>query len=143
MLHHHQILAPYTSPTAFGSQSPRPPNFFGRLTFSQLTRENFYLLPLPAHRKLHWRFLISLSTDLGADSTERRYIGIAWITDLTRTSLPGRFKGLIAQLDSLLFILSTKSHEEACLIIFCLRGTPRYLVGSLPFWKPKILPMFL
>ena len=87
--------------------------------------------------------LMSLKTDFGAVKTKNRYIGKSWRTNLIKTNLLGRFKGLRVQLANLAFILSSRSCQETYLIVPCPKGTPIYLVGKVPFVNPKILPMFL
>ena len=81
--------------------------------------------------------------DFGAKRIENRYIGIACKTDLIRTILLGKFKGLRVQLVSFCFILSRSSIQDTLFYLHGLRGTPRYLEGKEPFENPRIQRMFL
>ena len=80
---------------------------------------------------------------LGAEGIDKRYTSIAWITDFTKTSLLGKFRGLRTQLDNLPLILSMRSYHEAFFMVPLPKGTPRYLEGKDPLVKPKILTIFL
>ena len=70
-------------------------------------------------------------------------MGIACSTDLIRTSLLGRLRGLKVQLESFCFILSRSSSQEVLFNFLRPRGTPKYFEGKDPFAKSKMHRMFL
>ena len=70
-------------------------------------------------------------------------MGIAWRTYFTRISLLGKLRALKVQRLSFLWIFSTSSFQEICLIVEFAIGAPRYLEGRLPSENSKILRIFI
>ena len=81
--------------------------------------------------------------DFRAERIDNRYMGIACKTDLIKTNLLGKFRGLRVQLVSFCFILSKSSSQDVLFNLCRLKGMPRYFEGKEPFEKPRIHIMFL
>ena len=81
--------------------------------------------------------------DFRAERTKNMYMGIACKTDLIKTNLLGKFRGLRVQLVSFCFIRSRRSRQEVHFNLRGPRGTPNYFEGKEPFEKPRIRRMFL
>lgn len=139
--HLHHILAPIALFLCSGSLSPIPPAFLGKQTLSHLTRAHLWLGHELPHKKLRWRFFISLRTHLGTAVIEKIYKGMEWRIALIRKILLAILRALWVQRKSLASSFSSKSFQEECLRAEAIRGAPRYLEGRRSMENPRIWPM--
>ena len=71
------------------------------------------------------------------------YKGVAYSTDFTKMSLLGKFRAWKVHRLSFYLSLSKRSFHETFLMVDSASGAPKYLEGSLPFKKHRILKIFI
>ena len=141
VIHRHQVLAPKTFPRRSRSLRPRPPAFFGFHILFHATNSHLPLFSLPFQRKSLWIYFIWLEMDLGDAIAEYWYLGIAWRTKRTRTSLPERFRDRKVQLEIIFCSLVIKDSHIPLAKDLSVRVTPKYIEGNALSWKPKMQEM--
>ena len=124
------------------SRRPRPPLSLGLQTRSQLTNTNLALASLPSHKKFLWMLRIFRRIDLGAERIEKRFTSMAWRTDLTRTNLLGKFRGLRVQLASLALILSRRYFQDTFRMAPFPSRTPSIWKAWFPWGNPESYQYF-
>jgi hypothetical protein len=92
--HRHQSLVLITLFMMKGSLRPKPPCSLGQQSLSHLTNIIFFPVLRPCQMKFLCRLLIVVSTNFGAASTEKEYIGRAWRTAWRRVRRLGILRAL-------------------------------------------------
>ena len=149
MVHPHMLSTstkfslPWLCWSLMGHANPDLPHFWACRLFSNQLRPTFCDSHPPSPRKFLCKFLICLIIDFGVARTENMYKGVTCSTNFTKISLLEKFRVQKVHRVSFCLILSRRSFHETCLMVDSASGAPKYLEGSLPSKKPKILKISL
>ena len=113
-------------PNSSKSRTPRPPNFFGRMTFAQRTKQcPPFASAEPFHKNLLLILSILLIAHLLIANTVRKCTGMDVRTALSSFNLPALFRNFSFQVGSLAATFSTKGCTSTRGSLLKCSGSPK------------------